>query len=442
MRSFKPFDGDVTFSPQRFSRSRIAIFGFFGLMLCGLVISHSYVAYLSTISPGAALDIREGDSQSILRLAADELLPMSIEQGVAPGSSPRPTRARIDELRAQIEAALIDIPLSALAYRLLGQIAEIDGSGRNAEPFMHAAARRSLHERIAVDWMMRKAFERKSHRSSAYYADALLRSTPELIGYVTPILARMAETSEAKPEIIRLLAANPNWRRAFFGELGAALTDARTPLQLFLSLKDSPAPPTTDELNFYESFLFDHKLYELAYYVWLQFLPVAKLESAGHIFNGSFDGAPSGSRFDWRSPSGANVVVDFASRPDSATNHALVIQFGPGRADVPGVSQAIMLAPGAYALKGSFMGEIRGPRGVQWSVKCMDGALLGQSEMMLGSFASWRDFELALVVPQTGCVAQIIELQLAARSPSEKLLSGVIWFDDLLIVRKAEGRAR
>lgn len=440
MFSFKPFDGAITFPHPRLSRARVAIFGILGLALGWLVISHSYVAYLSTASPIAALEIREDDSRSILRLAADALPLASDDQSAAAGSSRRSSRALTERLRAQVEAVLAKNPLSARACRLLGQIAEVDGSADKAEQFMYAAARRSLTEIIAVDWMMRKGLERKSYRSSAYYADALLRSTPGLAGYVTPILARMAETPDAKPEIIRLLAANPSWRRAFFYELGVSLTDARTPLGLLLSLNDSPAPPTADELNFYESFLFEHKLYELAYYVWLQFLPPAKLESAGHIFNGDFEGSPSGSRFDWRSPSGGNVVVDFASRPEKATDHALVVQFGPGRVEFPGVTQAILLAPGAYALKGSFMGEIRGPRGVQWRVKCVEGALLGQSQMMLGSFSAWQPFELSLVVPQTGCAAQTIELQLAARSPSEKLLSGAIWFDDFSIERNDEGR--
>lgn len=435
MPSFKLFDGASTILHPRFGRSRVAIFGALGLALCWLVISHSYVAYLSTVSPLVALEIREDDSQSMLRSAADALLPASEERGASSEASPL-SRARIGELRKRVEAALVSRPLSAQACRLLGQIAEIDGSDKIAEKFMHAAARRSLNETIAVDWMMRKGFERKSYRSTVYYADALLRSAPEIAGYVTPVLARMAETPDAKPEIIRLLAANPNWRLAFFGELGAALTDARTPLDLFLSLKDSPAPPTTDELNVYESFLFDRKFYELAYYSWLQFLPPAELESAAHIFNGDFERTPSGSRFDWRSPSGANVVVDFASRPEQATDHALAVQFGPGRVEFPGVLQAIMLAPGGYAFKGSMMGEIHGPRGVEWRVKCMDGALLGRSQMMLGSFSNWRTFEFPLVVPPTGCAVQTIELQLAARSPSEKLLTGAIWFDDFSIVRK------
>jgi hypothetical protein len=254
--------------------------------------------------------------------------------------------------------------------------------------------------------------------------------------YVTPVLAQMAEDSAGKSEIKKLLATNPNWRRAFFGQLGASLTDAHTPLDLFLSLKDSSAPPTTDELNSYQYFLFQHKFYELAYNVWLQFLPPNELASAGFLFNGDFEKKPSGSPFDWRTLPGTNVIVDFASRPHSASNHALVVDLGPGRVEFRGVTQTILLPPGGYVFKGSFMGEIHGPRGVQWSARCTDGkATLGQSKMILGSFPDWRAFEFPMIVPENGCVVQIIELKLAARSPSEKLAFGAIWFDDFSISR-------
>ena len=437
MFSLKPSNSTKIYPHARLKSQRETIFGIVGLALFWLVISHSFVAFLSTVSPEIALRISANDSQSLLRLAASELN-VTDEDKNKTGDSPRLAPSRIIELREKVETALINDPLSARAYRILGQIAEIEGSVQKAENFMYRAARRSLNEKIAVDWMMRKGVERKRYRSTVYYADVLLRSTPRITGYVMPILARMAEDPDAKPELKKLLATNPSWRPVFFRQLGASLTDARTPLDLFLSLKDSAAPPTTDELNSYESFLFQHKLYELAYFTWLQFLPSDKLESAGFLFNGDFERKPSGSRFDWQAPSGSNVIVDFASRLETAADHALVIDFGPGRVEFRGVSQSVMLPPGAYALKGSFMGEIRGPRGVQWSARCMDGAALGQSQMILGSFPSWGTFEFPLVVPENGCPAQMLELKLAARSPSEKLVFGSIWFDDLSISRSKD----
>ena len=419
----------------RLNCRRVVIFTIVGLALCWLVISHSVVAYLSTVAPEMAVKIHANHSQSLLRIVENELHTI-VEDGDKTPNSPRLSSSRIKALRENAQTALISAPLSARAYRVLGQIAEIEGSVPRAERFMYAAVRRSLNERTAVDWMMRQSADRKIHQATAYYADVLLRSTPGVTAYVTPLLAQMAEDSAGKSEIEKLLATNPNWRRAFFSHLGASVTDARTPLDLFLSLKDSSAPPTTDELNSYQSFLFQHKFYELAYNVWLQFLPPNELASAGFLFNGDFEKKPSGSPFDWRTLPGANVIVDFALRPQNASNHALVVDLGPGRVEFRGVTQTIMLPPGDYVFKGSFMGEIHGPRGVQWSARCMDGrATLGQSKMILGSFPDWRTFEFPLIVPENGCSAQIIELKLAARSPSEKLAFGAIWFDDFSILR-------
>ncbi len=412
---------------------RVVILTIVGLALCWLVISHSVVAFLSTAAPGLAVKIRANHSQSLLRLVEDELHTIA-EDGDKTPNSPRLSSSRIRALRENAQTALIAAPLSARAYRVLGQIAEIEGSAPKAERFMYAAVRRSLNERIAVDWMMRQSADRRNHHATAYYADVLLRSTPGVTAHVTPLLAHMAEDPAGKQEIQKLLATNPNWRRDFFSQLGASLTDARTPLDLLLSLKDSSAPPTTDELNSYQSFLFKHKLYDLAYNVWLQFLPPNELASAGYLFNGDFEKKPSGSPFDWRTLPGANVIVDFTSRPQNAVNHALVVDLGPGRVEFRGVSQTILLPPGDYVFKGTFMGEIHGPRGVQWNVRCMDGkATIGQSKMILGSFPDWRAFEFPVIVPENGCSAQVIELKLTARSPSEKLAFGAIWFDDFSI---------
>jgi hypothetical protein len=58
--------------------------------------------------------------------------------------------------------------------------------------------------------------------------------------------------------------------------------------------------------------------------------------------------------------------------------------------------------------------------------------------MILGSFAEWRSFEFPIAVPDSGCSAQSLQLTLAARSASEQLISGEIWFDELSLSRNHE----
>jgi hypothetical protein len=55
--------------------------------------------------------------------------------------------------------------------------------------------------------------------------------------------------------------------------------------------------------------------------------------------------------------------------------------------------------------------------------------------MMVGATAPWKDFEFSFTVPAAECRAQHLRLELDARMPSEQLVSGSLWYDDLAIER-------
>ena len=63
---------------------------------------------------------------------------------------------------------------------------------------------------------------------------------------------------------------------------------------------------------------------------------------------------------------------------------------------------------------------------------------IAESRMLLGNHPDWTDFELTFKVPDSNCRAQFLLLYFDARSASEKLVSGSMWFDDLQILRAAE----
>ena len=96
-----------------------------------------------------------------------------------------------------------------------------------------------------------------------------------------------------------------------------------------------------------------------------------------------------------------------------------------------------MLPEGKYQLKGQYKGEIVGKRGMVWRVACADGERpLGESAMILGQAANWQTFGVDFSVP-SGCRAQTLRLELDARSASEQMVSGSIWFDELALTRQA-----
>ncbi|WP_339084577.1 hypothetical protein [Hyphomicrobium sp. ghe19] len=431
-----------------------------GMALVWLVASKSFVAYLAITAPDKALRISSSNPTALLNLADQALAPSgaadaaSTEQaGVLDGRSKAAagsSRPSDQQVAAWVQTALANEPFNARAYRILGEIADRSGDLRSASKLMSAAARHSLHESKAAYWLMLKAYEQRDFRTATYYADVLLRTQEQANDHIVPLLAKIAEDKDGTSEVKALLRTNPPWRRQFFAALLNSVTHARTPLDLLLSLQDSPNPPTTVELRTYLDFLIDHQFYDLAYSAWLQFLSADDLQRVGFLFNGSFESMPSGLPFDWVITPGYGVTVDIAERPpltefdtvadrtsEKRNERALFIEFGYGRAEFPPVWQLLMLAPGDYKLSGQYQGQLQGRRGLIWRTDCADnGSQLGQSDMLLGVAPGWKNFEFDFNVPKTGCRAQKLQLILDARSASEQIISGSIWIDDLKIVRK------
>jgi len=464
-----------------FPRLRAAVLALLGMMLAWLVVSHSLVAFLAEERPETALSLRSDDATALVNISerklnlehpikdAPAVQPSgngdnritsfarqgrratgneaeATEGGPAEANGPAESTGRLPsnagdpalrkEVRGLVQTALGQDLMNARALRILGQVADADNDEQTARQLMQAAARRSQRESVAVFWLMRESFERKDYASTIHYADVLLRSRPYVTPQVMPTLARIAEDTKANGELKQMLATNPPWRPQFFSGLLRTITDARTPLDLMLSIKDTPTPPSTADVRDYLDLLIRNNFHELAYYVWLQFLPPEQLASAGVLFNGDFESRPSSLPFDWVISAGAGVTIDFARRPDDPGQHALLVEFGHGRADFRGVAQTIMLPPGSYLFKGQFRGQLIGRRGLEWRVSCAGAEYpIAKTPMTTGNAAQWTDFSIPFAVPDTDCRAQQVKLVLDARSASEQLVSGAMWYDKLQIVR-------
>jgi hypothetical protein len=439
------------------------------------VITRSIASYLADTSPEAAISLRFNNPTALLNLADTRLNSKVVKPAVTTphdtmnspsndetrqptsGSDAAPSTQDLDlgtrseggstgsapetaQIRSWAERALLNDPLNARALRILGQLAQRSSDKARTDALMQAAAHRSIHESLAVYWMIRKSYEDRDYRAALHYADMLLRTRnqTETLLLLMPMFARIAETPEASPELKQLLAQNPPWRWEFFRRLPySSISDARTPLDIFLALRDSPNPPTAADLASYLDFLVNHAFYELAYYTWLQFLPDEQLGNAGRLYNGSFEIAPSGLPFDWVFSQGAGVTIDVAARPDQSREHALFMEFGPGRVDFGGVTQLVLLPPGTYHFQGKYQVGLVSQRGLQWRVICAGGERtpIGESPIVNGSDPAWKEFEFSFTVPDTDCTAQYVRLVLDARSESETLVSGSIWYGDLSITR-------
>jgi tetratricopeptide (TPR) repeat protein len=445
------------------SRRRRTIILASGAALLGwLVISRSVAAYLADVAPRSALWLNPGEAAALVTLAdrsvnppekAASLLseaPPHEQKQTAAAPAPEsfdPSQAfniveqgasiDVPKIRTWAAAAVERMPLNARAFRILGQLASISNDDRAAAKYMATAAQLSLHESIAVYWMMRASAAAGDYQKAIFYADALLRTDPDAMKYVEPLLARFAEQKSSDGFIKSMLKTNPPWRDAFFANLPRFISDARTPLDLLLALRTSPTPPDPEEINDYLSFLIAHQFYELAYYTWLQFLPPDVLQTVDLLFNGKFGSAPSGSPFDWTITQGSGVTVDVVPISDAINEHALQVDFLFGRVDYHSVKELIVLAPGTYQFSGRYRGNLVGPRGLKWQLVCADAAQtsIGESAMIIGRASTWKDVGFGFTVPATSCPAQYVRLDLDARTASEDLVSGSIMFDDLRIGR-------
>jgi hypothetical protein len=429
----------LSMSLNRQKRFEAVMLTLIAIFLVWEVITRSFVAYLADVAPETALQLRPTDSAALSRLAEIRLA-LDRSSKTSDLKSPRDMaveRRTSREIAAWAKSALLGDPLNPRAFSVLGQLADDASDAAEIERFMQAAVRRSLHESVAVYWLMRRRHDMHDYGAAISYADALIRTRPDLIAQAMPTLSQIAESKDAGSELSDLLAANPPWRRPFFELLSNYISDARTPLYLFLNLRDTATPPSAPELRGYLDFLIRHTFYELAYYTWLQLLPAEQLGNAGLLFNGSFELAPSGLPFDWVISSGSGVTANIATLPDRDTEHAVFIEFGHGLVEFQGISQVIMLSAGTYKFQGKYRGEIAGRRGLRWRIACAGAAAIpiGESPMVVGTASPWKDFEFSFSVPKADCRAQYVRLVLDARSASEQFVSGSIWYDELRIVR-------
>lgn len=367
------------------------------------------------------------------KFAIGEGAPQNSSAGDGPNEAvPQPD----EQIELLLKRAVLANPLDAHAISLMGALAIGKNDDGKATHLMQEAASRSTRATIANYWLMRSSFQQGKYDDAVVRADMILRQRPQNISIVAPVLGRIADAAPAT--LLPVLAEGPLWRGELFANLKGNIKDARAPLNFMLQLKDTAHPPTPWELGAYINLLIDHQLWDLAYNAWLQFLPPERLAGAGFISNGNFDFPPSEYTypFDWSIHSDSGVIADVVPVEGTA-NNVLMLKFGPGRVSYSPVAQTTMLVAGTYVLNGRYKSDIKSRRGFKWQLDCLgkEKKPLAATELINGKTADWTDISVPFTVPAQDCRAQLVSLELEARSSSETIVSGTLVFDDLSITR-------
>ena len=412
------------------ARSSAAV-AYVSAFISWLILSFGLTAALKSTSPYSALAISSGDAGAQLtgeRQREPELKPGEI---VAPAG--REDAARI---RDKALAALRAEPLNAEAFRQLGRLAQqAKDEGSAAADFSESFRRFWRQPDVAVR-LLQVSVNKQDFGAIMLYADALLRMRPDLLESILPVLLAVSDQPAARPALISTIRSRPPWRSAFLYQLGRSARSETAYMQIYQALKHTDAALSPLENRSFMDSLVARDQIDLALSLWLATLPAGTLENMPLLYNGRFELPVNDAPFNWAlsQPTGASVQV--SQLPGEGGRQALNVEFSGQQVVFEAVEQRLALTPGRYIFSGRFMSQgFRNARGMVWRIYCSStpGVVAAETPRLLNSNGSWAPFEASLTVPPAKCASQILRLELAARTPSERIASGGLWFDDLAI---------
>jgi tetratricopeptide (TPR) repeat protein len=434
---------------------RKALVCLFTAALCWLVVTRSLPAYLARVAPETALMINANQPDALLRLAEVKLATDQARVEKAKLETPagtnlatattaaKPDTKIDDDVRALVQRASKIDPLNAQVPHLLADLAERAGDRSLAIKQLETTLQHSLHDGAAIYKLILFSIDARDYVKATAYTELLLRINPESFQVVLPVLLYLANTEAATEALTAMFARSTYGRTWFFIELPAKAADLRIPQTLLLGLQNTANPPTSRELSPYLQFLLDrHQLYGLAYYTWLQFTPPEHFDNDNLVFNGGFQRPTTAMPFDWMIEAGAGVTAQIVSKPYEDGHHGLNLEFGSGRVEFGGVQQALLLAPGTYDFSTQYKGSLIGRRGLVWRLTCTKPTTqILETPVQVGLQPSWKDISQTFTVPEAGCLGQRLALVHTARSASEQILSGSVWYKHIKIKRRPDAPA-
>ena len=334
--------------------------------------------------------------------------------------------------KAAARAALLQAPLSAKAYALIGRAYMLSGDAAGADAAMAAAARRSLRDAPSQTWIFARALEAGDFQAALEAYDVLMRRRPELAEPLSPpIYSAADQVTAARAALIERLRLAPPWRTAFLTGYSRNSAQPGAVHALLSALRSSDMPPTDAEVRPYLDRLLREKRYVSAYLAWAEHHP-ALVPASGAVVDGGFGAeAPGMAPFAWTLSAGDGAAAQRAGAPDGQ-GLALQATASGGLARRMVAEQLLVLPSGDYQLTAKTWIETGDPQGrLTWTVRCENGAKTALATLPVsGATGRWTPIRADLSVP-ADCPAQ--RLRLEAR-PGASLAPVSVYFDDMAVV--------
>ncbi len=368
-----------------------------------LIIARGYADYLARFDPARSLAWSPGQPDAHLQLAERELLDGDWEAA-----------------QAHAQASLATAPLQGRALRVLGATRELEGDRDAARRLIETAASVAPRDIPAQYWLAMNDLRDRELDAALARFDRLLRMEPETTRQVFPVLMTVATNPIGMRGFAPLLASNPPWRPDFMRQFLASVADARQLDRLLgiaaqAGVKLEPAE---------QAGLLNQAFAGRDWPRVRRLLAIEGIRPAA-VRDGGFDRAASGDGIrGW-------AVAKHRMMDVILSDSRLRVHFLGQRAEFGGVSQWLLLPPGAHALSGRVrLLDLDTAQGLRWFLQCDQAReRLVETELFKGR-GEWTEFRVEFAVPED-CSAQTLRLELAARIAAETQASGSAEFDDI-----------
>lgn len=370
--------------------------------------------------PAIATRLAPGSPEVLRRAAEGELL-----------------AARNDNAASLAASSLAMAPFNARALRVRGLAAARAGDTFDANQMLTLAGNWSLRDDPTHAWLVDYRLRRGDYHSSFAHADTLARRRDDLQPKIFDLFTTASiHDPRALQTLVRLLAAAPPWRNAYWIYLRGREDGNALQISLAVALEQTDKPMNRRELSdLYKKWTSERRFQAVRY---LRSALNRPSMSGSLLQNGDFSLAQDQEiqPFSWRYGTAAGLSVDVDHDDLRPEDQALFVTYS-NRNLVTVAVQYALLDPGAYTLTWSARTEVRsGDMTLDWRVACADGgATLVMAEAIPAeASAGWRTFSARFDVPASGCPAQAVSLR---TNPADRRGSVTAWVDKLVIRRNA-----
>ena len=332
------------------------------------------------------------------------------------------------------ERALKARPLDGRPLAVLAQAADAAGDKQQAALLYQKAVRWAPRDLPTRVWLLQHALQNRDAAAAVVHMDALLRLQPQLLEQLQPQANLLAVTPQARPALLKTLAAGPPWRTAFLAGLARSDDPIDAIAPLFAGLNTTPETPIS-EIDPWLSRLRQEGRALQAYVTWVTRVPESQRTALGNVFDGGFE-IPQDEQpgmFAWQTPGIAGATAYWSANRGTLGENSYVVEFEGRRTPFAHLYQALAIPPGQWKLTWRAKAlDLNTERGLIWQIYCEpSGAVLLESPPMRGQF-EWREQSAAFSVPPE-CQGQLLRLLIPARIPAETAISGMLWLDGISI---------